>query len=200
MFSDKEQILQSSRCILWSIPAADVQLPSIIVFVCEYFFLSRHSRIKGARAWLGGKRIICWGRKTVFRPPGLHKTSLTEQPKTVICHEWELKVKWEKWKWRKGRKVKVKWEKTVFCPPGFHSSHMTEGPKAVISHEYQWELKMAVKITDLATSKLLIITPALSTLKIKISDKFRWFVSLRQATQGQGWSFGFKIQKILRRI
>ena len=134
MFSDKEQILKSSRCILWSIPAADILLPSIIIFAGEYFFLSCHSGIKGARAWLVGKRIICWGRKTVFRPPGLHKTSLTEQPKTVICHEWELK--WSEKSESEVNKVKLKVKverKTVFRPPGLHKTSLTEQPKSDMS-------------------------------------------------------------------
>ena len=40
-------------------------------------FLSLIFRGLGEKAGLVRKRIICWGRKTVFRPPGLHKTSLT---------------------------------------------------------------------------------------------------------------------------
>ena len=86
--------------------------------------------------------------------------------------------------------------KTVLCPPGFHSFNLTEGPKTVISHEYQWELEMAVEIIDFATVHLnFFTTPWLSTLKIKISDKFRWYSSFRQSTQGQGCSFGFKIKR-----
>ena len=44
---------------------------------CLNTFISLIFRGLGEKAGLVRKRIICWGRKTVFRPPGLHKTSLT---------------------------------------------------------------------------------------------------------------------------
>ena len=61
---------------------------SVFVFVISFHspilaveilntFLSLIFRGLGEKAGLVRKRIICWGRKTVFRPPGLHKTSLT---------------------------------------------------------------------------------------------------------------------------